>query len=630
MPRDVYTISDLLDAAWFEGAASEAQSVPWPYPVAIGGHRYAVDWKFYGRGLVDALRNASDTSALPGEASLNPGAAWKRNRDDWTLGAGQVWADRALEPYNVRIELEPRQFLTSKGVDPWTLGQLKLHPDTELLLPDATAGIQVFIVGTRFYRITGPNMQWTSDPSAAAVTWTNVTGISGTINDVTNDGQHVYIATTTGIYMHDASTNTAAALAAPAATQVLTLIRWVSGWLLGANGPTIYEIKPSGVVNTVFTHPNTSFIWASIAASPGAIYLGGQALDGNQIYSLNVTQAGALSVPIHAMSLPFGEWLRHMRYYGTYMVLGTSKGIRVAAIGNNSVLVLSPVIPTGADVGCMWAEAQYIWFGWTNYDAGSTGLGRLDLSVSSDQNSFVPAYASDLMYTGQGPVTSMARFGGKTYFCVSGVGIARQERTGKYVPSGTFSQGRLRFGTYEPKAFLGVEIRTDPLNGAIAVNLNMDDASTASLGRLDQPGTTGRDTIIGSSSIPATHDWYEPVLTITPTANFLQSPVIRRLTFRAIPVPMPVEQIIVPIMMSDVVRLNTGEGQDFPMDTDAEYAYLKSLAANGSPVIYQEGRSEYLVIVRGVEWIDQQIKGMNAQRQGLQGILGVTLLTQGW
>jgi predicted transcriptional regulator len=83
-------------------------------------------------------------------------------------------------------------------------------------------------------------------------------------------------------------------------------------------------------------------------------------------------------------------------------------------------------------------------------------------------------------------------------------------------------------------------------------------------------------------------------------------------------------------MMSDMVRLDTGEGQDMAMDTWAEYQYLKGLMANGTPVIYQEGHSEYLVIVRGLQWVDQQVRGMNSRRTGLQGILGVTLLTSGW
>ena len=55
-------------------------------------------------------------------------------------------------------------------------------------------------------------------------------------------------------------------------------------------------------------------------------------------------------------------------------------------------------------------QFKYIWFGWSDFDNVSTGLGRQDLSTFIDQQA--PAYTSDLMVTGGGEVTSMDWYNG--------------------------------------------------------------------------------------------------------------------------------------------------------------------------------------------------------------------------
>src|SRR5215831_5975827 len=267
------SIATKWGAPYFTGTGQTALSVPDPYPIAIAGHRYTVDWAKCTRGIISPMRDARDNNALPGEASLNPMAAWKRNRDDWALGAGQIWADRALEPYNVKIELEPRQYRYSKGIDPWTIGQFQLLPDTEVFAASANSLLKLLTIGTTYlYKVDGTTLQRTQDPDAASVTWTTITGLSGTIYDITTDGKYVYIATSVGIYKHDSSTTTAAAMPGVAGTFVANgTLTYANGYLFASNLNTIVTVNADGSTTNVMTHTNPGWNWIACAGSPGAI-----------------------------------------------------------------------------------------------------------------------------------------------------------------------------------------------------------------------------------------------------------------------------------------------------------------------------------------------------------------------
>ena len=348
------------------------------------------------------------------------------------------------------------------------------------------------------------------------------------------------------------------------------------------------------------------------------------------IYSINVGQTGALNPPIHALSLPRSEYLNSMRYYGTYMMLCTSRGIRVAAIGTNSVLVISPVVLTPNEVRCVVADGHQMWWGWTNFDANSSGLGRSDLTLSSDINSFIPAYAADLMFSGQGQVQTVARFKGKTYFAVFGTGFIRPERTGKFISNGTLSMGRFRWGTYEPKVFLGIEVVSSPLvaGTTISMNCDTDNVGSVGLGLRDNVGSDGLGTIYGVGAMNEAHDWLDPAITLnSDAATRLNSPLVNRITLRALPTPKVVEQFQMAIEMSDNVDLESGEGQDQPYDTQAEYNFLKALVSNAVPVSFQIGHETFFCTLRDLQWAENEINGLSFERKGFNGILVATLVT---
>jgi hypothetical protein len=109
---------------------ASSTDVPGRLPVAIEGHAYQIEPSGYKRETVQVLRQQADASTEPGEASLNPQGLWRRSQETWHHGAGQAFLDgkEGLSAYSA-ISADPHRFRSSKGIDPWTRGQLSLlHP----------------------------------------------------------------------------------------------------------------------------------------------------------------------------------------------------------------------------------------------------------------------------------------------------------------------------------------------------------------------------------------------------------------------------------------------------------------------------------------------------------------------
>ena len=93
-------------------------------------------------------------------------------------------------------------------------------------------------------------------------------------------------------------------------------------------------------------------------------------------------------------------------------------------------------------------QSHFVWFGWNgDFDGESTGLGRVDLGAF---NTTTPAYASDLMATGSGVVSSIVTYGGVRYFTVEGSGLWAEDTN--RVPTGFLTSRRqLNYSLPDPK-----------------------------------------------------------------------------------------------------------------------------------------------------------------------------------
>lgn len=579
------------DAAFYTGTGS-TQLVPFVFPVAVNGRPYMLDTKSgqFQRQYDVRVRDSVDQSTEPGEAAINPQGLWRRSQTSWHYGAGQEYADTA--------DAEAYRFNSSKGLDVWTRGQISLLRDTTLAYASSNTNLYMATANSKIYGTEGQNVRYTSDWS----TFTTVTGTAASnIYSIASDGYNVFYSYANGdIDQTNAGISTSSAYITGIEAG---LLRYVKGRLMvagqGVDKRKIWNITttPGSTANNpgaLFTHPNTDFSWVGFAAGQNHIYCAGYAGNKSIIYKTVIKADGtALDIPTVAAELPFGEIVTSLDGYLGYVLIGLENGIRFCSSDSDGNLVVGPLIVTGSSVRSFAGIGQYVYFGWTNYDSTSTGIGRLDISRQVATNQ--PAYASDLMATGQGAVLDVHEFDGEPVFTVSGIGAYRPHDT-NLVSSGTLETGIFRWGIGDAKFVPKWDIRTEPLNGTITLDIANDSGSYENVGIQSTQG-----------SLDSTFDGfetkvYEAQAKFTFTRSSTDStvgPVMTRWMGRAYASPLRSQIFSVPLLLHHKINV---KGREYFFDVDEELTRLRDLIENPRIISYQENVDTYSVIVEDVRW----------------------------
>ncbi len=83
----------------------------------------------------------------------------------------------------------------------------------------------------------------------------------------------------------------------------------------------------------------TAYTFRAIAEAGAAIYLGGFSGEQGNVYKITVADDGTLNTLTSVITLPGGEKITGLLgYLGTYIILGTSQGLRVAIASDNGDL----------------------------------------------------------------------------------------------------------------------------------------------------------------------------------------------------------------------------------------------------------------------------------------------------
>lgn len=578
--------------AFYTGTGA-TELVPYVFPVAINGRPYLIDTKSngFGRQFDVRVRDSVDQSTEPGEAAINPQGLWRRSQSSWHYGAGQEYADTA--------DAEAYRFYESKGVDVWTRGQLSLLRDTTRSYSSSNTNLYMATADTRIYGTDGQNVKFTSDWS----TFTTVTGTAASnLYSIASDGYNVFYSYANGdIDQTNAGVSTSSVYITGIEAGIL---RYVKGRLMvagqGVDQRKIWNITttPGSSANNpsaLYTHPNTGFQWVDFAAGQNYIYCAGHAGNKTIIYKTVIKADGtALDIPTVAAELPFGEIVTGMDSYLGYILIGLENGFRFCSADGDGNLIVGPLIVTGSSVTSFAGIGQYVYFGWTNFDSTSTGIGRIDISRQITTNQ--PAYASDLMVTGQGTVLDVHEFDGDPVFTISGLGAYRPHAT-NLVSSGTLYTGTYRWGVPDAKFVPKWDIRTQPLNGTVELAVSPDS---------DDYETIGTQTVVGS--LDSTFDGLETKvfeasarLTLSRSSSDSTSgPVVTRWLGRAYAAPLRSQIFSVPVLLHHVITPKNG--QDYYLDVDDELTRLRDLVENPRVVTYQENESQYSVIVEDVRW----------------------------
>ena len=571
--------------------------VPDIFPVAIAGRPYMLDLKSgrFGRAFEQRLRDSADDSNIPGEGAINPQGLWRRGQVSWHKGSAQKYGDTA--------EGVDTRFSSSKNIDPWTKGQLSMLKTTSQVLSSASTNLFMVVAGDRLYVADNQTLKYTTDLS----TFSTVTGTpTAAINGMTTDGYTVYVSfESNGIY----TTNTSATSASSYNTgHNWGTLGYVKGRLMAAgsgstDGHKLWNITASVNNPTIlYTHPNTAFRYVGFAAGQNHIYAAGYAGKTSLIYRTTIKADGtALDIPTQAGELPVGEVVSTIYGYLGYIVIGTNFGIRLATSDTNGDLIIGPVLETTTNVKCAVGDGRFVWYGWTNFDATSTGLGRIDLSQFNTVNE--PAYASDLMADVQGAVNAVVNWGDYRLFSISGQGLYREHAT-NLAESGYVETGSWRWGIPDPKFATFVDFRTLPLSGSLTFALNLDNGGYESLATFGTPGVTektldGSDTSFGEAAFKITFTRSSTDSTVGPT--------LTRWQVRAFPAPKRSELFSVPILLHE--KLNRSN-REYYYDVVNELAFLRGLISDTRITTYQEGEETFRVIVENVEWIpvDSHVK----------------------
>jgi hypothetical protein len=243
----------------------------------------------------------------------------------------------------------------------------------------------------------------------------------------------------------------------------------------------VYELSTSAtsLPSPIYTNPNTNYHHTSVAASGPAIYTAGHSGIYSTIHKYTLGTNGSMPVltqAVVAAEFPSGEIVEKLYYYLGYMMIGTSKGVRVAEINDqDGSLAYGPlIIETTQPVYDFAARDRFVWA--TTGVGTNAGLTRIDLSQLIEGEALRFAYANDIIGTQASAheTTAVAFIGTTNRLAFASAynstnGAVYLESASTLVSSGYITTGAIRYGTLENKVFKNLKARIDNTNGGLTI-----------------------------------------------------------------------------------------------------------------------------------------------------------------
>lgn len=578
-------LSSEFNRPYFEGLASgdDDSGLGWTTgQVVLDGISYLIDRKAgtYSRQSVRPVSKQSEPRA--GE-DTGTDYVWRRSVESWHMGAGQVFADRE--------ESNPYEFRASKGVDPWEKFQLSLLPGVSPVA--AGSNPLAVVVGGELAVVDGEAVTWRNSLSDTAPLSESLPSAA---LQVCSDGLHLVALGQDGKVYLKRPLIAVTAISAPSGA--FSVVGAVKGRIVAGAGPTFYDLT-SGTPVVVWVHPDPAWSWTCVGDGLTAIYAGGGIGDKSGVYRFRSKDDGTgLDVGIQAAQLPDGEFVRHLGYYLGYGVVGTDRGVRFASSDSQGNLVLGQVLETPKPVLCSEGQGKFIWFGWSDFDSASTGLGRMDPTRFTDP--LTPAYASDLMADGQGEVTTVVTYEGLRVFTVAGpggVGGGVWSESAELVEGGWLDTGLISWNIPDRKAGAYVMARHAALEGSIQVDVSIDNGPWALVGgstrrgSVESPNLSLEGVSLAAVSMRARLS-REPLAPET-------GPVLTRLEARVSPVSGRTSRFVVPLIVSEATEFR---GSTTFTEPENAVEALVGMVESGRMVLYREGSRAWRVVGSEYEW----------------------------
>ena len=469
------------------------------YDTAIGGlpFFYAIsDQRPYIRQTAPFRKEQFDNGNEPGEQSLT--GWWLRSQSSFHNGSGINFYDPSAG------ETVLHRFNDSKGVNVWTKGQATLLRDTTQSHQttgdiDSNGRTQQALRSIKWSTYEGVLLHDEYDvdkidSSGAETHFIDYnSGSASKVYAICDDGSYAYWITNTAtkktVYkkpLTGSSTNTAdeVKMFDEIGSISNAVMEYVKNRIVMAADNKVYEFAPtaSAMPTAIYTNPNSSHVYTSITSSGPAIYLAGY--NGSQSaiekYTLSTSTGSmpTLTSAITAAELPTGEICHAIKYYLGRMLIGTSKGIRVAEVSDqDGSLNYGPlIVETSQPVYAFAVRANFAWA--TTNVGGEPGLTRIDLNNEIEPLRF--AYANDIYYAGVSgkKTTACALIGSTDRMAFStNAGYTYLESASTLLTSGYLKTGNIRYNTLEPKNFRRIVGRGEFNKGSMSISTVTEDGT---------------------------------------------------------------------------------------------------------------------------------------------------------
>jgi hypothetical protein len=395
------------------------QNTDMSYDVALGGlpFIYAInDSRPYVRQTAPFRKDQFDNGTEPGEQSLT--GWWIRSQMSFHSGSGIKFYDPATTD-----EVGHYRFADSKGIDVWTKGQATLlkavspgHITTESLQSNGRAW--QFVRSIKWNNTEGVLLHDGYDVDKIDTTGTEThfidynAGTDKPVHAICDDGTTAYWITNTAtkktVYkkpLTGSSADVSDIVTMVDETGLISnaVMEYIKERIVLCADNKVYELSPSStgaLPSPIFTHPSSSHVFTSIAASGSAIYVAGYNGIQSTILRFVLGSNGGLPTLTSAIvsaELPVGEVVHKIYYYLGYMMIGTNKGVRAATVAgaqDGSISYGPLIVETDQPCYDFAARDHYIWC--ATSVAGEPGVIRIDLSNELESLRF--AWANDVYY----------------------------------------------------------------------------------------------------------------------------------------------------------------------------------------------------------------------------------------
>jgi hypothetical protein len=623
------------------------------YDVAVAGMPfiYAItDNTPYRRQTAEFRTQRVDQLRDPGEQSLSGSGYWIRSQSSFHLGEGSPYQ----EPITGSLDEARFRFASSVGINPWTPGEMSLLKKTTLqeastgdsrVFSTVIAGVEYLIL-VKYSSAETIRVLKIQVSDGAETTIVDNTALTENIIAVGMGGNDLMMVTPTKVwrYSFDAASPALhedyAIDTADAETATIAYVknRFILAfhdvnkdnfvYELNRNTSSSIDLSTLTAVNGSSTLP-LGYTFRAIAESGAAIYIGGFSGEQGNVYKITVADDGTLNTMTSVITLPGGEQITGLfGYLGTYVILGTSRGLRIAIANEVGDLSYGPLVfETSLGVFKMSAYSKFIYAGVDSGVGGNSGVYRVDLSQPLSGGGY--AYATDVYAdTATGKVEGVANLSdGRVAFCVHGDGLYIEHAT-ELLELGELTTGIIRYETLENKAWKRLKIRTESaLNGDIDI-FRVENGVATSFRTVEQGSDTDYDYDLSSvfSDVNVEAQFKFRLNRNDTTAS--TGAVMSGYSVKALPTPTRARLIQFPLFCFDSERDRLKNIMGFQGYALGRLQALEQMEAQGETVIIQDFTANGEPIEAVIEQVTfTRITPPNGNFTGWGGIIQITART---